>query len=157
MSARSEHDALPALSSLGPHALMVVWSVRQRLGGGPECPALVASFRRVFGLAAIEEALAAFEAFYLALSEHILEDFELMPPGCGRVSGDESRLAELCEAIRLGHPRRARALAAAAVGAGHAGRLCQTLEHFAALVPGRARGWPVHAMANPPGRTPTYH
>lgn len=79
----------------------LLWAPRRRLtAGGATTPVLVHGFRLAFGLARLEDALAAFEDFTRYLDENATRDVCLLPLRCPCVSADEETILALVAALR---------------------------------------------------------
>ncbi|MDW8124741.1 MAG: hypothetical protein RMJ04_08190 [Geminicoccaceae bacterium] len=101
------------IGQLGSFEQFLLWALRRRVAdGGRTSAVLVHGFRLAFGLAYLEPALAAFEAFCDCLERRGVRDFGLLPLRCPCVSTDEERLLELVFSVRRG---KAEALARALV------------------------------------------
>lgn len=103
------------ISQLHTPEILVVWAFRQRLDGGAECYRLACGFRRAFGLAAAELALATFAKVFDVIQDHSRREFSLMPPGCGEVSADELLLLQIVAAAQAGAIDQASRIAQALV------------------------------------------
>lgn len=90
----------------------VLWSLRHaRARPWDSCTIAEAHFR-AFGIAEVEEALAAFAALRDALARHGRRRLSLNGCACGQLSADERAVLNLLAASQAGAQAHARALAA---------------------------------------------
>lgn len=79
----------------------LLWALRRRLSdGGAATALLVHGFRLAFGLARLEEALAAFDAFGRYLEETAARQLRLFPLRCPCLSTDEETILALVAGSR---------------------------------------------------------
>lgn len=96
--------------------LFLLWSMRERLHSGPGSDRLVATFRRVFGIAAVEGALAAFENICSILARHLTREARLLAPDCACVARDELLLLHAFAALQTERMPHVQSIAQTLVG-----------------------------------------
>ncbi len=119
------------VGQLGPGEQFVLWALRQRLhDGDTPSPAFLHGFRLAFGLARLEQALAAFEGLFGTLAGYGCR-LGLFPLRCACVGRDESTVMALVSAAQGGQGARVAATACRLVEAPGAERLATAATGFA--------------------------
>ena len=114
--------------------LFLLWAIRERLASGAGSPHLVGAFRRVFGLAAVEDVLAAFERSYTVLTVHLTRTARLLSPTSVAITRDELLLLHAFAALQKGRGAHGQAIAQTLVGPVWACALCQSMRELGSFM-----------------------
>lgn len=132
------------MSELAVGELLIVRAFRQRVADQrPASLRLAFAFRRVFGLAKVEQALTQFEEVFATLNGFACRDIGFRHPGCNFLGPDERLLLDLCAREQAGHDRCARECVDTLVGSAYAVALHRAVGPFGATLLRAARGLPV--------------
>ena len=119
-----------SFGELATAELFLLWAVRERLANGPGSERLVEAFRRVFGIAAVEAALAAFERTFAIFAPHVTRDARLIPPSCAKVTSDELLLLHAFVALQSDYISHGHSIAQTFVGQDWSYAFCQSARAF---------------------------
>jgi hypothetical protein len=96
---------------------IMIWSLRRYATGNGRSEVLAPMFRRIFGLAGVEEALTAFAGLMMALEHRGRRPIRIEPMTARRLSADEACVLRLMAAQQRGDEDTAMAVAAWLVNA----------------------------------------
>ena len=114
-------------------------ALRQRLAGTGGHDSLISTgFCRVLGAVHATLALSAFEAACRVLADHGVRPVRLLPPSCGFITHDETRVLSLCCAAQSGSNASARRQASALVGPVWSPSLSASLQRLTAVLARRS-------------------
>jgi hypothetical protein len=146
---RISHGARARLSfgELTTAELFFLWVLRERFDTGPGSMQLLGAFRRVFGLAAVEGALAAFECMFTILLQHLTREARVLSPECVQVSRDELLLLHAFAALQAERTPHVQSIARTLVGPVWACALCQWAREFGSYMSARELVLPLRGLA----------
>jgi hypothetical protein len=131
---------------------IVTWSLRRYAAGDGRAEVLAPMFRRIFGLAGVEEALTAFACLMVELEHRGRRPLRIEPLTASRLSADEACVLRLMSAQQRADEDTALAVAAWLVGAPAIGGLLEASRRLATALAARQHLMEDLAAEEPPQR-----
>jgi hypothetical protein len=133
---------------------IVTWSLRRYAAGDGRAEVLAPMFRRIFGLAGIEEALTAFACLMVGLEHRGRHPIRIEPLTASRLSADEACVLRLMAAQQRGDDDTATAVASWLVHAPAIEGLLEASQRLASALAARQHLLEETAEDRPPANVP---